>query len=71
MNLDDLNRFRELDTRDMLGEIDNLPDQLGNAYQLGLKQDLPDWKDVRQVVIAGMEGSAIGADLLGESIVLV
>ena len=64
MNLDDLNRFRELDTLDMLGEIDNLPDQLGNAYQLGLKQDLPDWKDVRQVVIAGVGGSAIGADLL-------
>src|SRR3989304_3822643 len=64
MNLDDLGRFKELDTLNMLGEIDNLPDQLGHAYQLGLKNDLPDWKDPRQVVIAGMGGSAIGADLL-------
>src|SRR5215211_3516942 len=64
MNLDDLDRFKQLDTLNMLGEIDNLPDQLGNAYQLGMKQPLPDWKDFRQVVIAGMGGSAIGADLL-------
>lgn len=64
MNLDDLDRFRQLDTLNMLGEIDNLPDQLAYAYQLGLKHDLPDWKDFRQVVIAGMGGSAIGADLL-------
>jgi glucose/mannose-6-phosphate isomerase len=64
VNLDDLDRFRQLDTLNMLGEIDNLPDQLGYAYQLGLKHELPAWKDFRQVVIAGMGGSAIGADLL-------
>ena len=64
MNLDDLVRFKQLDTLNMLGEIDNLPDQLGYAYQLGLKHQLPDWKDFKQVVIAGMGGSAIGADLL-------
>jgi glucose/mannose-6-phosphate isomerase len=64
MNLDDLDRFKQLDTFNMLGEIDNLPDQLGFAYQLGLKHELPEWKDFRQVVIAGMGGSAIGADLL-------
>ena len=64
MNLDDLARFKQLDTLNMLGEIDNLPDQLGFAYQLGMKHQLPDWKDFKQVVIAGMGGSAIGADLL-------
>lgn len=64
MNLDDLDRFKQLDTLNMIGEIDNLPDQLGYAYQLGLKHELPAWKDFRQVVIAGMGGSAIGADLL-------
>lgn len=64
MNLDDLDLFKQLDSLNMLGEIDNLPDQLGYAYQLGLKHQLPDWKDFRQVVIAGMGGSAIGADLL-------
>src|SRR5215212_2981835 len=64
MNLDDLDRFKQLDTLNMLGEIDNLPDQLDFAYQLGLNHQLPDWKDFRQVIIAGMGGSAIGADLL-------
>ncbi len=64
MNLDDLARFKQLDSLNMLGEIDNLPDQLGFAYQLGLKHPLPEWKDIRQVIIAGMGGSAIGADLL-------
>jgi glucose/mannose-6-phosphate isomerase len=64
MNLDDLDRFKQLDTLNMLGEIDDLPDQLDFAYQLGLKHELPDWKDFKQIVIAGMGGSAIGADLL-------
>jgi glucose/mannose-6-phosphate isomerase len=64
MNLDDLERFKQLDTLNMLGEIDNLPDQLGYAYQLGLKHQLPDWRDFKHVVIAGMGESAIGADLL-------
>jgi len=64
MNLDDLDRFKQLDTLNMLEEIDNLPDQLGFAYQLGLRHELPEWKDFRQVLIAGMGGSAIGADLL-------
>ena len=64
MNLDDLNRFKELDTLNMLGEIDNLPNQLGHAYQLGMKLELPEWKDLKQIVVAGLGGSAIGADLL-------
>lgn len=66
MNLDDLDRFQQLDTLNMLGEIDNLPDQLASAYQLGMQhaQRLPDWKDFKQVVVAGMGGSAIGAELL-------
>lgn len=64
MNLDDLARFKQLDTLNMLGEIDNLPDQLGYAHQLGLKHPLPDWTGFKQAAIAGMGGSAIGADLL-------
>src|SRR5687767_3112076 len=64
MNLDDLNHFKELDSLNMLGEIDNLPNQLGYAYQLGMKLELPEWTDLRQIVVAGMGGSAIGADLL-------
>lgn len=64
MNLDDLDRFKQLDPHNTRGEIDNLPDQLGFAYQLGLKLELPAWTDIRQVIIAGMGGSIIAGDLL-------
>jgi len=64
MNLDDLERFKQLDPHNMLGEIDNLPDQLGFAYQLGMKLDLSPWTDIRQVIITGMGGSATGGELL-------
>lgn len=64
MDLDDLARFKQLDSQDMLGHIDGLPDQLQSAWQLGQSLPLPDWKDIRHVLIAGMGGSAIGADLL-------
>lgn len=64
MDLDALDYFKQLDTLNMIDEINNLPDQLAQAYQLGMQQELPEWKDIQWVVIAGMGGSAIGADLL-------
>jgi glucose/mannose-6-phosphate isomerase len=64
MNLDDLNRFKQLDTQNMLAEIDGLPDQLERAFEQGQALPLPDWKDFQRVIITGMGGSAIGADLL-------
>ncbi|OGO37618.1 MAG: bifunctional phosphoglucose/phosphomannose isomerase [Chloroflexi bacterium RBG_16_57_11] len=48
----------------MLAEIDALPEQLGKAWELGRQHDLPQWSDVQNVVICGLGGSAIGADLL-------
>lgn len=63
MNLDDLDRFKQLDTQNMLAEIDGLPDQLKSAWDLGQTHALPDVKDVQRVIVAGMGGSAIGADL--------
>jgi glucose/mannose-6-phosphate isomerase len=64
MNLDDFTKFKEIDTQNMLAEINGLPDQLSRAYQLGLTQKLPAWDGIRNVLITGMGGSAIGADLL-------
>ena len=64
MNLDDYSAFLKIDASNMLGEIEALPDQLTAAWKLGLEQPLPDWQGIRQVVVAGMGGSAIGADLL-------
>ncbi|HEX2697467.1 MAG TPA: bifunctional phosphoglucose/phosphomannose isomerase [Anaerolineales bacterium] len=64
MNLDDLDLFKKLDKQNMLAEIEGLPDQLKSAWELGQTLPLPNAKDVQRVVIAGMGGSAIGADLV-------
>jgi glucose/mannose-6-phosphate isomerase len=64
MNLDDLSFIREIDQGGMLEEIDGLPDQLQSAWDLGQDLPLPVPDGIRHVVIAGMGGSAIGADLL-------
>lgn len=64
MNLDDLAYFKELDAQNMLGEIDGLPDQLQAAWDLSKTQPLPELGDIRSIVICGLGGSAIGADLV-------
>ncbi len=64
MNLDDLDRIKQLDSMDMLGHIQGLPDQLEGAYRSGLELPLPEMHNIHNVLIAGMGGSAIGADLL-------
>ncbi len=64
MNLDDLDRFRQLDPGGMLKKVDDLPAQLEKAWGLGQMLPLPSGPAPRQLVIAGLGGSAIGADLL-------
>jgi glucose/mannose-6-phosphate isomerase len=64
MILDEPERFKELDPLDMLGYINELPEQLSAAWELGQEYPLPDVEQVTQVVIAGMGGSAIAGDLL-------
>ncbi|MEK6256750.1 MAG: bifunctional phosphoglucose/phosphomannose isomerase, partial [Chloroflexota bacterium] len=64
MNLNDTKRFKELDTLDMIGHINDLPNQLQKAWELGMQLDLPTWDGIERIVIAGMGGSAIAADLL-------
>ena len=64
MNLDDFTQFPTVDKENMLAEIDGLPAQLQKAWELGQTFPMPETDGVRHVVIAGMGGSAIGADLL-------
>ena len=64
MNLDDITSFKNLDSQNMLGEIDNLPGQLQSAWELGQLQLLPDVQGITHILISGMGGSAIAADLL-------
>jgi glucose/mannose-6-phosphate isomerase len=64
MQLDDPDYMQQLDPQHMLVEIDGLPDQLETAWELGGSLPLPAWQGIQRVVIAGMGGSAIAADLL-------
>jgi glucose/mannose-6-phosphate isomerase len=64
MNLDDHQQFQSLDPENMLAHIQGLPDQLQSAWELGLHLPLPQMNEITRVVIVGMGGSAIGADLL-------
>jgi len=68
MDLDDITSFKLLDPHNMLGEIDNLPGQLQSAWELGQQQPLPDSRGITRILISGMGGSAIGADLLAATI---
>jgi glucose/mannose-6-phosphate isomerase len=64
MDLDNQSAYTTIDKQNYLAEIDDLPGQLENAYLQGLRMDLPPWQGFKNVLIAGMGGSAIGADLL-------
>jgi len=64
MKLDNPDTFKELDPQNMLAQIDSLPQQLDFAWELGGRSPLPAWQGIQRVVIAGMGGSAIAADLL-------
>jgi len=64
MNLDDTTAFLKIDTNNMIELIDSLPQQLLEAWQVSKDYPLPIWKNVRQVLICGLGGSAIAADLL-------
>lgn len=64
MDLNNTLGFQELDSENMLAHIDGLPDQIQAAWQLGSRLPIPGWSGIKQILIAGMGGSAIGGDLL-------
>jgi glucose/mannose-6-phosphate isomerase len=64
MILDDPLSFMPFDTQNLMEEIHRLPDQLEKAWKSGLQTPLPGWQGIQNVIIAGMGGSAIAADLL-------
>ena len=64
MFLDDSSLYKNFDSLNMLAEIESLPDQLEEAWRLGQDLPLPVTAGIDRVLVAGMGGSAIGADLL-------
>lgn len=63
--LDDLSLFGHVDTDDMLGRVAELPRQCRDAWARAISLELPaDDRPIRDIVILGIGGSAIGGDLL-------
>ena len=64
MNLNQYQDFPKLDSHNMLAEMNGLPEQLETAWSEAEALPLSNFDGVKQVLIAGMGGSAIGASLL-------
>ena len=63
--LDNREPISKLDTQDMLKLISAFPDQCREAYDIGKKVGLSKPKEeIRNIVFAGLGGSAIGADIV-------
>lgn len=63
MNLDDYDRFHEVDRGDYLGQIHSITGQLQNAWAAGQQNIFRVSRPIKQIVICGMGGSAIGGEL--------
>src|SRR5213080_2375269 len=62
--IESVERIREADPGDMLSRIKDLPKQVRDAWAIASKATIaPAYSDVRNIVVAGMGGSAIGGDL--------
>jgi len=62
--IESVERIRAADSDDMLGRIKDLPKQVRDAWTIASKATIaPAYSDVRNIVVAGMGGSAIGGDL--------
>jgi glucose/mannose-6-phosphate isomerase len=64
MELDELSKFHSLDALNLIGQLNSLPKQLADAWELGMSLRLPEINGIKGILIAGVGGSAIGADLL-------
>ncbi|GAB4544495.1 MAG: hypothetical protein Fur002_17700 [Anaerolineales bacterium] len=63
MNLDDLNRFKELDSENRLGEIDSLPDALLSEWKTCAAELRASFSGVANIVIAASGEAAQAAEL--------
>ena len=64
MNLDDVTLFQKLDTQNMLAISTVSHSSFQTPGIWGVHYTFPKWPGPKNILIAGMGGSAIGADLL-------
>ena len=68
MNLDDLDLFKQIDSQNKIREIDDLPEQLQAAWELGQAQPLPDFSGIQRIVLASAGNLAVAAELVAASV---
>lgn len=68
MILDDLTIYPRYDRHDMLWHLQHLGEQLQKGWQLGMTQELGEIHSPRHILVVGVGGSAIGADLVSHSV---
>ncbi len=62
--LDKLDLFEKLDVSKMRDSISDLSKQVGHAWQDTRKINVPeDYDKINKIVVSGMGGSALGADI--------
>jgi len=67
VNLDDASVYQQFDKSGMLNHLHAFPQQCHKAWEKVLKFELPpEYREIANVVIAGMGGSAIGGDIVRE-----
>ena len=64
MNLDDIKNFSNIDKENMYDNIFSLPEQFETAWSLVKNTEFPAFSPIKKIIVSGMGGSAIGADLL-------
>lgn len=65
IDLDNAQVFKQLDSEGMLIFLHEMPRQFQQAWEMAINFDLPkDYRNIDKVVVLGMGGSAIGADLV-------
>ncbi len=65
--LDDTDACKKIDISGFIDRISHLPQQCAEAWQLGLEFQVPmEYRNVTDVVLTGVGGSAIGGELLAD-----
>ena len=68
MNLDDLDLFKQIDSQNMIAQINGLPDQLQSAWDLGQTLPLPKLDDIQDIILSAMGDSGSAAELVTASV---
>ena len=68
MNLDDLDLFKQIDSQNMIAQINGLPDQLQSAWDLAQNLPLPKLGDIQNIILCAMGDSASSAELTVASV---